>query len=404
MTRCDEGYTLVELLVVILIFSIVMALISVSFNRIVTSSGQLVKSAQTDVGGLIGLELLRRDLEVAGFGLPWSLPVGFTYHEASAKVMVSGCKNGCPGAERSLFNDAGPVQVNPPRAYVLGDNVGYNGSDYLVLKGTALGMSQASRRWSYLTYSSAGELIKPCKSELELAPGQDDKVIVIKSGLRSSEAARELVTESSSGFSLLFNQPLPGEYKPQNKHDIYLVYGVASITDGEDTEDYSKLSFPFNRADYYLSRETNRSSRCAPYTGVLYKTVINHQDKVPSYYPVLDCVADLQVVTRMQSDQQSAVELPLTLARADMTAALVREQLKEIRVYILAQQGKKDPGYRYPVTDPKAAISVGGGTPGKSAGWSGGRVWTQAELDQLGADWRNYRWKVYSLVVQPKNL
>jgi hypothetical protein len=71
--------------------------------------------------------------------------------------------------------------------------------------------------------------------------------------------------------------------------------------------------------------------------------------------------------------------------------------IKEIQVYILAQQGRKDREYLYP----ESSIVVG--DPRLNAELS--HTWTAADLsDKVGPDWRNYRWKVYSIVVRPKNL
>jgi len=246
MVRHQEGYTLTELVVVILIFSVVMTVMSVAFNKIAVSSGQIVKAAETDIGGLIGLELLRSDLELAGFGLPWSLPADARYTEAADGVEVKGCADGCPGANAHLFNDAPSAA---PRGVVLGNNVGYNHSDYLVLKGTALGMSATSRSWSYLNYRSTGAIIKPSKSEIELVPGVGDRVIVVKTGVSRGVATRELVTAGGSAFSLRFNLPLPQAFQPPSGIDSYQVFGVAPA---DSDHPLDPLAFPFNRADYYL--------------------------------------------------------------------------------------------------------------------------------------------------------
>lgn len=393
MARHDEGYTLVELIVVILIFLTVMTLISVSFNRIVASSGQIAKSAETDIGGLIGLEVLRCDLELAGFGLPWSLPSGVTYEEAGNYVLVAGCPDNCPQANASFFNDA---PSDAPRAYLVGNNAGYNGSDYLVLKGTALGMSEVSRSWSYLNYTSNGVIVKPSKYKVELTLGKSDKVIVIKSGVAAGEATRELVSDGIGRgcFGLVFDDPSSDDFRPFHpkcREDNYLVYGVARA-------DSPDLTFPFNRADYYISRTGSISPICAPHTGVLYKTTIN-QDGKPTYYPLLDCVADMQVVFHTDNNGDGEADFH----QSDNLAAAgdLRERLKEVRVHILAQQGKKDPGYSYPVQDPGRAIFVGAAGLDPSLG----RIWTQSALsERFGAEWRNYRWKLYSVVVQPKNL
>src|SRR5690242_6337839 len=105
MASGQEGHTLVELVVTMLIFSVVTALITVSFNRIVGSSSQLTKAAETDIAGMIGLELLRSDLESAGFGLPWSLPAGVQYHETAKDPSDTPMVSGYPGTLPSNFND-----------------------------------------------------------------------------------------------------------------------------------------------------------------------------------------------------------------------------------------------------------------------------------------------------------
>src|SRR6185369_5938832 len=137
---------------------------------IAASSGQIMKSVETDIGGLIGLELLRIDLGFAGYGLPWSLG-GAVYKTECESRPINGV-----GIDPASFNDEDNWAPWPPRAFVLGDNQGVNGSDYLVLKGSALGLTRGSRGWSYLNYSSTTAFLKPSKSEEELVPGQGGRV------------------------------------------------------------------------------------------------------------------------------------------------------------------------------------------------------------------------------------
>ena len=388
MKNREYGLTLVELILAMLIFSVVMSLISLSFSRIVRSSSLLVKSAETDIAGLIGLELLRRDAEAAGFGLPWALPDAVDYNEVSSGLVLPDCP--CPQAAANLYNDGTSGNPLPPSAYRLGNNVGYNGSDYLVLKGSALGMNNASQSWGYLNYSSSGAVIKPGRNQPELSRHSDDRVIVLDNGIAAGAAGRKLVTNGSSfTLSLKNAESIPDAFAPRDKADNYLVYGVASAKNGK------ALDFPFNRADYYISRPADISSNCAKGTGVLYKATINH-NVAPTRYPVLECVADMQVVLFLaQGDDQSAGSHTDHL---DLTGGDLREWLKEVRIYILAQQGKVDPDYSYPVTDQDKAISVGEPS-------TFGRVWKGSELSAtFGENWRNYRWKIYTILVQPKNL
>jgi hypothetical protein len=81
---------------------------------------------------------------------------------------------------------------------------------------------------------------------------------------------------------------------------------------------------------------------------------------------------------------EGAADFPAALA----DAATIRTSMKLVKVYILAQNGRKDPTYTSPAT-----FNVFG--DGES---SLGRTYT------LSASQLNYRWKIYRVVVTPKNL
>ncbi|MCM0083689.1 prepilin-type N-terminal cleavage/methylation domain-containing protein [Geomonas sp. Red32] len=405
-----HGYTLVELVVAMLIFSVVMTVISASFNRIVTSSAQASKNAETDIGGLIGLEVLRIDLESAGMGLPWSLPAGIAYRETClGKIMV----DGYPGTKVDIYEDVDPVSKvpRPPRAVASGDNAGMNGSDYLVLKGSALGMSTASQGWSYLTWGAAGAVVKPSKSATELVPGNGDRAVVLKSEVTGQGPTRTLVattvstgegTSSSASpvaFTLHFNTPIPQDFTPSAPEDRFLVYGIARR---DDSGKLVPLSYPYNRADYFIKSSPlndGGSPLCARGTGTLYKTVISQNSDRPAYYPLLDCVADLQVIYLLDNGYHVS-DLGEGLQDA-ASAEEVRERVKEIRLYLLAQQGKREPAYRYPLDD--LPLVVGDPALDRGTGKVLGSRWGQQAFALLTPDWRQYHWKVYTIVVQPKN-
>jgi prepilin-type N-terminal cleavage/methylation domain-containing protein len=375
----NSGYTLVELLVVMSIFAVVTTLISVSFNRIVSNSGQLLKSTETEIGGLIGLELLRIDLGFAGFGLPSQLGEGFTYTEAKSHLVDNRSETDAQG-----FNDA---PSSPPRPVIVKNNKGYNDSDYLVLKGSALGLTKTARAWSYLNYGGTGT---PASSGLVAG----DRVVVVNSVVRGAVQVRDLVRNGSS-FVVNYDsqEKLPGEFTPQNPEDRYLVYGLAPKA--KDSDD--KITFPFNRADYYVgppSDPNSFSKICAPGTGLLYRGMVTQKGDFSSF-PLLDCVADMQVVFLLDSKGTGDIDTTLD-DLGTLSADAIRDQLKEVRVYILAQQGKKDPSYSFP--DKEILV-------GEERYSSLGHTWKQDDLlAKFGADWIHYRWKLYTIVVQPKNL
>jgi len=383
----NQGYTLIELMVVIAIFGVVMTVISVSFNRILAGSGQVIKSTETEIGGLIGLELMRVDLGFAGFGLPWSLG-GASYGGESQSHLV----DNNPDTDAAKFNDGSAD--GPPRAFVTANNKGFNGSDYLVLKGTALGMSDTSRAWSYLNYSSAGPVVKKAKSEVELAPGNGDQVIVVNSAQKAGVATRDLITNGST-FWVTFNNDSMAQltaFRPRSAQDRYLVYGISPSTK-------PVVSYPFNRADYYIGSSDNPSSICAPGTGVLYRGEVSQGGHF-SPVPVLDCVADLQVIFLLDTNGDGQVDLH-TDDIGNLSVADIRAQVKEVHVYILAQQGKKDTGFSYP--NPEIVV-------GDPRFRSLGSVWNTTNTNRynlvttLGRYWMHYHWQVYTIVAQPKNL
>lgn len=386
LLRTARGYTLVELIVVMLIFVVVMSLISISFSNIVRSAGQLGRRVETDIGGLIGLEVMRSDLELAGFGLPYTVPSGIDYSEAPDTLQVPGY----PGTKASLYDDRPSLAA--PRAYRVGSNVGFNGSDYLVLKGAALGTSPICRSWCYLNFSAA---TRPSRVEPELKIGDKDRAIVLRTGVSTDgEPLRELVT-SGSNFTFVLSKDLNRKFAPQERTGSYLVYGVAKKDDGG-----AWLDFPFNRSDYYISRRSDISPMCNQGTGTLYKAAMDQHGSYTKY-PLLDCVGDMQVVFYTDTNGDGTIDYHPDLRDYELEAKNLREQLKEIRVYVLAQQGRKDPNYQFPEQYEGRAILVGDPELDSDRG----HVWSaQAMSATFGTDWRNYHWQLYTIVVKPKNL
>ena len=105
----------------------------------------------------------------------------------------------------------------------------------------------------------------------------------------------------------------------------------------------------------------------------------------PTLLPLIDCVADIQVVYGLDNNADGAVDAWSSDISVGMTAADIRTQLAEVRVHLLAQEGQRDDSYRTPTDN----IYVGSQSMGRNFDVSG---------------YRNYRWKLYSIVVKPKNL
>lgn len=375
MIRKQQGFSLIELLVALTVFIFAIAAASAIFVPLLNQYKQQSKMAETAIEGIVGLELLRLDIEHAGYGLPWYLN-GANFNEAINDAVSQ--------HDDTAFNDS---INNPPRALISGDGVGVSNSDVLVIKAMNVSVDDTAQKWSYL---ATGSNTRVWGTE-DLVSGTD-RVIVIDPK-ESQERFRGLVV-SGGAFSTTYNSPFPSGFSPTTPTKTYIIYGV------NDTA----LRMPFNRADYFISI-ANVPLRCAATTGVLQKATVNHNDGGLNLLPILDCVADMQVVFGLDistppDDKIDCYTNNLSLTLNPFDAENVRERIKEVRVYILAHEGQQDTLYTFPNVN----IRVGEANPAAMQ-----CVLGEAVLGRdfnLGAipDWQNYRWKVYTLVVKPEDL
>jgi len=386
----SHGFSLTELIVVMAIFMSVLIVTSTAFNTILTNSGQQMKSAETQIEGIVGLELFRSDLQHVGFGLPWGPATFITYSECTA----------------SAVNNVDPTSLNessttlPPCAVrgVDGDGShGFNGSDYLVIRSTVSGLNSTAKKWTYMHYTSTGSSAKLRSPSDDLM--NNERVIVVRTNFVSgSVSANKILVTSSGAFSTkasvsggiitLPDYPTNSGFNPPSSTDTYLVYGVDPDTD---------LRMPFNRTDYFIDRGTATLPKsCANKTGSLYKAVVNQKSGGLTRYPLLDCVADMQVVYSLDTGS-GQIDLhdnaSLTSLGSPPTAQAIRDQVREIRIYILTQDGQKDNRFTFP----NQKVPVGEMLNGTFYG-------SEFDLATIGTDWSHYRWKVYTIVIQPKSL
>ncbi len=376
----SRGFSLTELVVVMVIFMTVMLITSNAFKTIAHSTARQSKAFETQISGIVGLEVLRADLEQAGFGLPWSFqnsPTGYT--EAAV----------------TTYNDA---TTNVPRAIVSGPNRDlfgtYTGSKYISIKSTVVANNETAKKWTNVSFAHGSKTLKEWgdpKRDLSA----NDKVIVVRNNLTATPQTRELMVSGTGTYYTTFSNYTALTVTARDGETLQ-VYGIAP-------EDITSLRMPFNRADYYLRIPTRTTGgvtvrdmpeSCAPNTGVLYKATINHGNGARNPMPLLDCVADLQIVYGLDTSGSGSVNLHTTEAPA--TAAEQRAQIKEIRAYVLAQEGNRDLLYRYPSQTIDVGESFDGG-----ASLTGRRFNLQATI---GEDYKYYRWKLYTIVVRPKNL
>ncbi len=401
MIRQEKGFTLVELLISMAVFVISLVLVSNFFTGQLMLFKQQSRAAESNIEGVIGLETLRQDIEHAGYGLPWAYPSGFAGTNYS-ETAVTPAKN---------YNDAPP---NLPRAILSGDNLTsgtLNKSDYLVIKAINVATSSTAGKWTSLQVAPFSGTPPGNPRVWTYADGttptpdnlsSTDKVVVLSMG--GSGVQRTLVTNGET-FFVTYGANGSGvtnaTWAPPDSTTMNLVYGVDPNTD---------LSVPFNRADYYIARNSSTPQRCASGAGVLYKATLNQAAGDFTQLPLLDCVADMQVVFGVDTDptpdgQINCYTDDLSSALTTYDAANVRTRVREVRVYILAHEGQLDRTFLFAAPVAPSSITVGEPSGNLAGGSCAGTTPLGRNFDlSTITNWRNYRWKVYTLIATPKNL
>lgn len=433
-----KGFTLIETIVAMTVFLVVLAIAGQAFNLIVSKASQYSKMEESNIEGVVGLEVMRHDIEQAGFGLPW----GFSYRQTSPELaLVAGAityNESVDTAGANLNDSAGGTASagNPPRAFTGLGALGAFSSDYIGIKASNVSRDKAAQRWSYIPYhnysGSTGRESRPVNfATHNLQAG--DKVIMVGYDFiyKDNEVASNYATVGTSGsdnfnhrlivdpannsfFSVGYSTTggIVDNYLPIKDQQTYMVYGIDSSTTPR---------MPFNRADFFIKIPSGNAATgdgslppyCAPSTGVLYKATVNHSDGKYNYLPLLDCVADMQIVlgwtTKPVSDFNRPIDaystLPTTVGGAVSAtngaadsiklwltnAKDLREHLKVVKVYILAQEGKKDLNYTAPSSILVGDITANDGLAQK--------IFTPSS----SPDQQHYRWKLYRIVTTPKN-
>jgi len=446
MIRREDGFTLVELIITMLIFVLVIAASSNIFSSLLNQFKQQSKIAETSIEGAVVLDMMRVDIQQAGFGIPWNLETvgaedgldAWTTLAGNYREAVSNAGGNADPSDASYYNDGTPASALPapaqqraPRGVLAQNRVGIMPntantplSDYLVVKATSLGINAAAQKWTHITnfmddsgntwnldprvWNDTNNPVNPKNAVEDLVDGTD-QVIVQRPAMGPGGAQmRVLITSTAAGtpaFSALFHDTaaafLPAAFQPVlGTGETHFIYGVG----------LSALRAPFNRADFYVSRPpANVPAQCAPNTGILYKAVMTNSTGMTggqfTELPILDCVADMQVVFITDVDNNGTPEwnnadFPYT---GGLNAQQIRSQLRGVVVYILAHEGQIDHNYTFSNFSAGCAgvancIRVGDLSP------TGTLLGREFDLSVIGANFLNYRWKIYTISVKLLNL
>lgn len=385
----NNGFTIIEMLIVLVIFSMLMIITAKAFDIVLTKSAVISKSEESNIEGVVGLEMFRHDLEQTGFGLfteTDSVPP--TYDETAVSTIAAD------------YNDS---PNNIPRALVGGNNLNKSddsiiltGTDYLAIKATTVSRSKVAQKWTYINGIGSSKVWGTNDFTTS------DYVIAVRQTFANSELKRKLIYSPPSSFSVTYKTAASSyvnPFGPPSDAVQYFYYGI----------DDNLPRAPFNRTDYVVKRVAGDSPKsCATGSGVLYKATMNQSTSSSGggmvYIPLIDCVADMQVVlgwntgsppgptvdtyTNADGSAQSGSANPVSMT----DPVYIRQHLKLIKVYILAQDGGLDKNFKNTETN----MVVGDHDLGEDS--------LTKTVDLTSSNFLNYRWKLYRIVVKPKNI
>jgi len=438
----EGGFTLVELIITMTIFVIVIAATAQVFTALISQFKQQSKIAETNTEGIVGLEILRRDLSQAGIGLPWTMnSCGYSEaaHDYTNPWVDTDLNDGPPDnparaglAPPGGSDTAGASNAPAPFRSLIGVGISASSgtsiipnssADVLVIKSAPIAMNDAAQKSTYIV--NLGGLNNTMKRWNTILPqpwntvnaddlAASDNIIILNpsdgtsSNILQNDGARCWTTLGIPTFSWFSNSAHSGLEPQSYSNGRFTVYGISQVGS------YPRM--PFNRADFYVKRPTTgMPSRCAPNTGILYKGTINHSDGAHSEMPLLDCVADLKVDFFLDTDGDGSINWSPTVAPysptnnlSAMTAAQVRNQVHEVRVYIVAHEGQKDTNYDFSLNNTRTslnAIEINPATPDPTV-TANSRTFATVNLKNLvgNPEYKYYRWKLYTLIVRPNSM
>ncbi len=431
-----RGFTLVELLVVMLITMFVLYAATQTLGSLVIQFKQQARVTETNISSMLGLEVLRRDLHAAGYGLPWgdasttTTLAGFPYAEASDADQFMYDHNALLPSKPSDLNDA---PNGAPRAVASKTNAGPNNSDLLAIKSAKAAINRAAGKFHMLyTDGTTGVYNTPsdnlCPNTVPnntCVAGASDLAIVLSPDPTETSTSMTLVSASTP-----FASNMAGL---DNPNITRLVYGIDSRGPASTPEALSALRFPFNRADYYISYRnvpercahnsdlnpgpgqagfdtahppTDRTNLANPGTGVLVKTVLDQKDgdywfegqdtTQADEMPIEECVADFKVIYGLDLTGNGIITYDANTLTSGYDAAAIRSYVREVRVYVVRHEGTFDPKFTFdtdpstPAIDSNPVINV------DEMGLSG-----TLDLSAMDPRWQNFRWKIDRLVEKP---
>ncbi len=387
-----KGVSLIELLIVLAIFSVVMAGLYSAY-KMMTNQGILqYKIAQSEMEFQIAKSVLDRDIAMAGYG------IADNYCASTSLSASCVSQSYCSDPAAPSFGLCVPIHLKTGPS-----------PTSLIMMGTALGReSRAAQVWSITTTTAptTASSFRVWADTREnprsgtTPPANSDKMIYINPSSKSLLYTDLTSPNSTTGKTWLFPFPGGGSNPYPSvaaTDDGLLVYGMTtSVSAGT----------PYYVVKYSLD-SSNLPSNCAPGTSNLMRLESKSDPPSGSGQPLMNCVLDFEIALGLDVNDDGGIECwdygPTCTGVYGYPTETLRKQLKQVKVFILAQEGNRDPNYTHN-TNPirvgdlnlKPCI-VSGMTCTSGAGAVGPNITLTPE--QL-----HYRWKLLTSDIAPKNI
>ncbi|AGF78818.1 prepilin-type N-terminal cleavage/methylation domain-containing protein [Desulfocapsa sulfexigens DSM 10523] len=291
----NRGFTLVELVIAMFIITIILTLSSQTFRSLIMGANSQKNITETELGKIIGTEMIRLDLEHVGFGI------------ASNEANLPMAWDGTTLTLRSTINNG---------------NAGTIG--WLLLNCTVGSVPTVivDRRQD-TTVNTAVLLSK-------------DKQFVANQSIAAQTTAQCLTC-----------QDLNTNLTPANNYIASAYPYVATVSDGCSTATGGQYC---NIITYSIST-TNTLTKCATGTRNLLRRVGGDALNGTGGDRILECVADIQIRfdwdLNNDGDLLDAGEVNLTTIPVGSTTSDIISSMKNIDMYVLMQSGAMDPNYTF---------------------------------------------------------
>lgn len=357
----DKGFSLVEMMVAVAVFGVITSVAMGAFISQMENNSREYSLAESEIEYNIALNnIIKTDISLAGYGL------ANDYDIDDDDVLTN---NWAPDAVTAVDNVTG---------------------DELLLAGTAIGLnSSAPKGWSYYDGTQFAVWTDP-RENIKTHASENDKVDIVILMEPNSKRLLDDDDDGAGNWRFKYNGPsaaltaLPGgtAFTPAAGT---LAYGL------EVVEDIPTSPRPYYSVRYYLD-SGNSPRTCATGTSSLLRAESLEVDSSGSGDPLFSCVRNFQVAFGLDTNEDGTIDLwddgGTTLSSYSFEDQ--RKRVKQVRVYLLVQNGRRDPDYQYPA----ATVRVGDATLGTGTG----------EDVALNAEQRSYRWRLLTLSVVPKNI